>query len=182
MYYELIAFVCGRKHSSPIGIFGMERGTFRLYRGTRIGEIMRTAQKIFLLSPSDPLLFYKSLTHELEAEIAWEGECPKPDERLGAWYACEPRLVERREEYDLYECGRLEHIIGVPPPYSRTMGCLVELLVILTKVRAGVELGDYRCYASWLRRCIERSSRGNPKYLEVADAVLRELGLAGEAK
>lgn len=180
VYYELIAFICGRGHSSPVGVFGMERGTFRLYKGTRTSELMRGAEKIFLLSPSDPLLYYKSLRHELEAEVAWDGGCPRPDERLGAWYACSPRLVEEREEYDVYECEKMIHVAGTPSPYSRTTGCLVELLVLLSKVKAGVSMGDYACYARWLRRCVERSSRGNKKYLEVADAVLRDLGVAPE--
>ncbi|MEN2999657.1 MAG: hypothetical protein ABDH61_03695 [Acidilobaceae archaeon] len=177
IYYEFIAFPCSQRLSSPLGLLGRD---FKVYKDTSLWRALPRSRRLFLLSPLDPLAFYESLRHELELQIEWR-ECPKPDERLGAWYSCAPQLVERGELYDVYRCEELVHVAGSPPPYSRVMGCLVELLVLLTKARAGAVKG-YSEHARWLAWCVERASRGG-KYAEVARVVLQELeSLEGEGK
>ncbi|MCS7106932.1 MAG: hypothetical protein NZ902_02375 [Acidilobaceae archaeon] len=177
VYYEFIAFPCGVRLSSPLGIFGR---SFKVYKGTSLWRALPRASRLLLLSPLDPLAFYDSVRHELELRVEWE-ECPRPHERLGAWYSCMPRLLERGELYDVYRCEEFAHIGGTPPPYSRVMGCLVELLVLLTKARVGAVKG-YLEYARWLTWCVERASRGG-RYAEVARLVLQELeALEGEGK
>lgn len=177
VYYEFIAFPCGHRLSSPLGLFG---GSFKAYRGTSLWRALPQTRRLFLLSPLDPLAFYESVMHQLELRMEWE-ECPKLDERLGAWYLCTPRLEEEGELYDVYRCEELVHLAGTPPPYSRVMGCLVELLVLLTKARAGAVKG-YLEHARWLAWCVERASRGG-RYAEVARVVLQELeALEGEGE
>lgn len=123
-----------------------------------------------------------SVRHELERRVEWEGDCPRTTEEAGAWFLCRHSLKERGELYDLYECEELVHLAGSPPPYSRVTGCLVELLLLLTKARAGAVRG-YVEHARWLLWCVERASRGNAKYVGAARDVLQELeALEGEGK
>ncbi|MGC9210323.1 MAG: hypothetical protein ACP5FT_03570 [Acidilobus sp.] len=175
VYYEFIAVPCCVRATMPVGIFMGPRPTFYLYRGTRLADLLPERGRLRLLSPYDPIRFLQSLRHELEAEIDWSGGCPRPDERLGAWYECSYALASTDERGSLYSCDGLNMIAGSHVPYTRTYGCLVELLVLLTKARAGVWEEWYLPYAEGLAWCVRRSARGQARYVNAADEVLQEL-------
>jgi len=182
LYYEFIAIPCGSKYTMPLGVYNGVKQSFRVYRETGLYSILRGgAGELFLLAPYDPVLFYESVVHKLESRIEWGGDgCPRVSELLGCWFQCTPKLAMTDPEFDVYECSRFNHVAGAPPPYSRVTGCLVELLVIYTKVKAGVALEGYLDYARWLRWCVDRASRGDPRYVSIADLVLQDLKRASE--
>ncbi len=177
LYYEFIAIPCNFKYTMPLGIYNGVKPIFTVYREAGLYKILRgSVRELFLLAPHDPIVFYESLVHKLESRIEWgDDDCPKVSEFLGCWFKCYPTLILENRDYDIYECSKFTHVAGVPPPYSRVMGCLVELLVIYTKVKAGVIREGYLDYAKWLRWCIEKASRGDFKYVSTADFILQDL-------
>ncbi len=177
LYYEFIAVPCGSRYTMPLGVYNGVKPMFTVYREAGLYKVLRGGvDRLFLLAPYDPLLFYESLTHKLESKIEWGGDgCPITSELLGCWFQCTPKLVIEEAGFDIYECLVFKHVAGVPQPYSRVMGCLVELLVVYTKVKAGVIQEGYLDYARWLRWCIERASRGDPKYVSIANLILQYL-------
>ncbi len=177
VYYEFVAFPCGRKYSMPLGLLYCEKPRFKVYRGTGLWSFLReNVGDLTLLAPRDPLDFHLSLTHRLESEVSWGPDgCPAVDESRGAWFKCTPSLSASSGDYDEYECSSFAHTGGSPPPYSRAMGCFVELLIILSKARAGVVGVDSLSYARWLRWCVGRASPGDERIVRVSDIVLREL-------
>ena len=185
LYYEFIAIPCGTRYTMPLGVYNGARQSFRVYREAGLYSILRGgARELFLLAPYDPMLFYESVAHKLESRIEWGSDgCPRVSELLGCWFQCTPALAAVNPGFDVYECSRFKHVAGAPPPYSRVMGCLVELLIVYTKVRAGVAMEGYLDYARWLRWCVERASRGDPRYVSIADLILQDLKRApGESR
>ena len=182
-YYEFVAFPCGGdRYSMPLGlVWGPNE--FYVYRTAGLFRRLGRSGTLILLSPNDPLAFARSVDHTLELEASWDGGCPRPEPAWGAWYRCEYELRSADGEGASYVCRTLERVAGEPPPYSRVYGCLVELLVLLTKARAGVAEPWYLGYARGLKWCVERASRGNGRYVLEAERVLRELeGALGEAE
>jgi len=177
LYYEFIAFTCGLRYSMPLGIYIDSKPMFRVYRGTGLYRALRGGVKrLLLLSPRDPMAFYESVRHTLESRIEWDsGGCPRVSEDLGLWVSCTPTLISEAPDFDVYVCSEFTYVAGVPPPYTRVMGCLVELLVLYTKARAGVLEAGYVEYARWLKWCVERASRGDSRYVSATEEVLREL-------
>lgn len=177
IYYEFIAVACGYRYTMPLGVYFEARPRFRVYANSGLYRLLRDGVRVLLLlAPRDPLLFYESLTHRLERVLEWGGDgCPVMSPRLGSWFSCTPTLVEEGLDLDVYECLEFKHVVGTPPPYTRVMGCLVELLVLYTKVKARVIEEGYLEYAKWLRWCIERASRGDPRYVSTAEFILQEL-------
>ena len=166
-YSELIAMPC-RRYTMPLGILALNPPTFKAYKGTGLSRILEEAPtQLYLLAPRDPRLYWLSIEHKLEDLIEWT-PCPRPDPGMGAWYRCTPEKAEDRGEYTLYKCTGLEHLAGSPPPYSRAHGCLVELMILYTKLRAGVRLGDPRCYARWLEWCVTRAAPGREDLASLA--------------
>ncbi|MEB3780493.1 MAG: DUF447 family protein [Desulfurococcales archaeon] len=164
-YYEFISFPYGYRYSMPLGILWSKNPTFKVYNNTRLYSILRDNLdnelfNLLLLSPIDPKLYYFSLIHDLEKRINYHnGEHPILDKELGAWYLCKPTFKDSRDKVDIYECKSFKHLIGSPPPYSRAMGCFVELLVVYTKVMAGVKPPFHlKSYLEGLNWCIHRSS------------------------
>ena len=178
VYYEFIAVTCGRRYTMPLGVLMLEPPRFKVYRGTGLHSILRSggASGLRLLSPLDPILYYESIEHRLEHNIRWDIDgCPVADDTLGAWFQCNPRMVEETMEYDVYQCQGFQHITGMTPPYSRVQGCLVELLVILTKAEAGVVEDNILDYARWLKWCVERASPVEEKYVVLSKRILRRI-------
>jgi len=183
IYYEFIGLPCGARASMPLGVVAGDQPTFFVYKGSRLYGSLSTSGTLRLLSPRDPLLFVKSLRHELEQELQWSEGCPAVDESLGAWYDCRYRLLSLQKEGSSYVCDGIRYLGGLTGPFTRTYGCLVELLVLLTKARAGVWEEWFLPYAKGLTWCVERSSRGSEKYVNAALEVLRELeGIRGKAE
>lgn len=183
VYYEFIAFPCGAEYSMPLGVFQGEVPEFRVFPGTGLYRLLREGfRDLYLLAPVDPLNFYRSINHEIEGEIRRQGNgCPAPDQSLGAWYYCAASPAGAGEGYDLYLCREFKHLSGCLPGYTRVSGCLVELMVILTKLQAGVAVEGAVGYAEWLNYCVERASRGSDRYVRVSNELLQAIkGLAGE--
>lgn len=177
VYYEFIAIPCGHRYSMPLGLFFGDSPVFRVYAGADLYKILKlNVSRLLLLSPVDPLSFYYSLNHSFESSLEWGVDgCPSLNSMLGAWYSCTPRLVGESMEFDIYECSSFTYLTGAPPPYTRVMGCFIELLILLTKARAGVLEDSFLEYAKWLRWCIERASRGDERYVRVVELILQEL-------
>ena len=175
LYYEFVGLPCGVKTSMPIGVVAGQPPEFFVYRGTRFHEVLGESGRLMLISPYDPLVFLRSLRHQLEEELAWSDGCPSVDEKLGAWYECEYALREVTGEGKRYACSRLRLVAGHHVPFTRAYGCLVELLVLLTKARAGLWEDWWPQYAEGLVWCVTRSSRGSEKYVVPANEVLQEL-------
>jgi len=165
VYYEVVSFPCGYRYSMPLGV--SRRGgrlLFRVFRGAGLLGRLGGGGRLYLLAPSRPEAFLWSLEHRLEESISWSGGCPVPDESLGAWVACEARSLGWEGGALRYECLEPRHLAGQPPAYSRAMGCLVEMLVVVSKLEAGAPLpdlpGGVRGYLEWLAWCVSRSSGG----------------------
>ncbi len=172
-YYEFVAFPCGSdRYSMPLGVTARE-GAFRVFKGAGLLRRLNAKGTLRLLSPSDPLDFYLSLRHELEAQVNWDGGCPRPDPTRGLWFTCHYVTVSDEGPDVLFRCVELRREGGELPPYSRVYGCLVELLVLLTKAKAGAGEPWYLDYAKGLRWCVERASRGDRRYVSTADEALR---------
>ncbi len=176
IYYEFISFPCGkRRYSMPLGIIWAPQPAFYIYKTAGLSRLIDSSGTLFLLSPSDPLLFLESINHTLELKVAFDDNgCPRPSE-LGSWYRCDYVINYNDNEKVGGVCRSFIPVRLASVPYTRLYGCLVELLVILTKARAGVIKDWYLEYARGLRDCIERSSRGAPRYVAAADSALQEL-------
>lgn len=183
-YYEFIAFPCAAnaRYSMPLGVLWGDDRTFSVYRSAGLLRFLADRGTLMLLSPSDPLLFVKSVSHSLEHEVEWEPDgCPRLS-GLGGIYRCEYRRLKEYPEEVTFSCS-LTEVESPHVPYTRAYGCLVELLVLLTKARAGVVESWYVDYARGLRWCVERSTRGLRSYVDAADAILRELeGIVGKSR
>ena len=177
LYYEFVALPCNdAPYSMPLGLLMREEPLFRVYRGTGLYRLLgRGRRPLYLLSPFDPMAFVYSVDHSLERRIEWEGKCPKVDPSIGAWFHCVAEFMEASDNADLYICRGFKALTRSLHAYSRTYGCLVELLVLKTKVDAGVLGEDSLDYARWLYWCVRRSSPGDERYAGVALSVLQEI-------
>ncbi len=164
----------------PLGILWRDNPEFRVYAETRLYDILNHSIgdkpfKLLLLAPIDPLLYYQSLTHRLEQSIKYDKSgCPDVSQAdIGAWYLCKPVIKSRNDNASIHECIEFKHLKGVPPPYSRSMGCFVELLVIYTKIRAGVEIPlELKPYVNGLLWCISRSSPYNRELYNISKNIV----------
>ena len=139
-FYEFIAFPCMHRYSMPLGILWSSPPVFRVYKSTGLHSILEGYDgHLYLLSPIRPEYFWYSVQHELEEMVEWRG-CPVPDDVHGAWFKCKPVKATGSDYFTVFECRGFRHVSGEPPPYSRSYGCLVELIVLYTKIRAGVDL------------------------------------------
>ncbi|MCE4624306.1 MAG: DUF447 family protein [Desulfurococcales archaeon] len=162
VYVEAIALPCGtERYTMPLGIVLFDNiAYFRIFRGAGLEGVIRESTGLILLLPLDPLLFADSLFHSLERSRWWRGECPHPPEHLGSISVCsDPLLVYSDTIADHYMCQVKSVTAPVFQGYSRTYGCLVELLVYFTKARAGVFTCVERDVVEYLMRCIRRASR-----------------------
>ncbi len=192
VWAELIAFPCGYRYTMPLGV--MVRGgrqVFRLYRGVGLLDIAaRSGYKLVLrlLAPRLPHLFVESYFHRLEEKVSWEDDgCPRTDVSMGYWFEC--KAVAERVEGDSYwfSCdGGLKPLGGYGlTVYNRAYGCIVELLIIHSKLKAGVTLGegyDLLSHARMLAWCVERSAPGDEVLKGYARGLLQGIQeLVGEA-
>jgi len=160
VFYELVAFPCGARYSMPLGVYSWDPGYFRVYHGTGMARAYRGGP-LLLLAPRDPLLFLESLEHRLEQRVPYYSGCPFQDPRLGAWYSCLGVPLARDPGADWYACANPRRIAGEPPhAYTRSYGCLVELLILYTKLLAGALSELPPGLVEGLHRCVERSARG----------------------
>lgn len=176
VYYEVIAAPCGARYTMPLGVV-REGSTlkFRVYREAGLAKILdHRERRLLLLLPRDPLLYVESVEHRIEKRLLYRGDCPEPDPELGAWVECTARYLGGQGGVHLYSCDA-KRLAGEPPGYTRLHGCIVEALVVLTKIRAGAPLpalpGGVEAYLEWLSWCIKRSGRG--MYDGLADSLLR---------
>ncbi len=176
VYYEVIAFPCGHVYSMPLGVVRTGSTlTFRVFRGAGLLSRLGSGGPLMLLSPLTPEAFLWSLNHELESMITWDPEkrCPVPSPKWGAWVECLAESTGWEGEVRRYVCRDSRHLSGSPPSYTRSLGCLVEMLIIITKLEADAPLPEIRGgvmgYLEWLAWCVSRSSGGR------LDAVARGL-------
>ena len=156
-FHELIALPCGRKYSMPLGLLGGPPWFYRAFRESGLYE--HGYDCLFLLSPLDFTLFYKSLIHKLEKELRYESDNPVPDPSLGSWYYCFPVLVSSGFEYNLYYCDKIHKLYEITyPGYVRGKGCFLELLIILSRVKAGIWIPN-KDVIEYLDNCVRRSIR-----------------------
>lgn len=176
VYYEVIAAPCGARYTMPLGVVREDVALqFRVYQDAGLAKILdRRRLRLLLLAPKDPLLYLESIEHKLEKRLLYRGGCPEPDPDLGAWVECITSYLGTQGGVHLYSCDA-RRLVGESPGYTRLHGCIVETLVILTKIRAGAPLpalpGGVEAYLEWLSWCIKRSGRG--LYDELADSLLR---------
>jgi len=169
VFYELIAFPCGARYSMPLGVYSWDPGYFRVYHSAGMARLYRGGPLV-LLAPRDPVLYLESLEHRLEREIAYASGCPLPEPRLGAWYSCLGVPLAGEPGADWYACVNPRRIAGeLFHAYTRAYGCLVELLVIYTKLLANAIDEVPHGLVEGLSRCVERSTRGG----RLADASQR---------
>ncbi len=156
VYYETVAFPCGDRYSMPLGVARVGGALyFRVFRGAGLLSRLGDGGSLRLLLPARPEAFLWSLDHRLESMVEWGGDgCPEPDPSWGAWVACEARGLGWEGDARSYECVGARHLAGYPPGYTRALGCLVEMLVVITKLEAGVPLpegpGGARGELEWL--------------------------------
>lgn len=135
--YEFIAIPCGHAYTTPIGVIWGDSPRIRVYKTTRLYNILSRARKgvdIVMYSPVYPEDFALSVTHELDKLIDDDCTPPRPYMVL---FKCKAYVEEYFDEYLEARCeGTLKP--GVPVPYTRLYGGLVEALVIASKAGAGV--------------------------------------------
>lgn len=137
-FHEFIAVSCSLDYTMPLGILGSGPFFFRVYHGAGLERVLKRSNCLLLLAPSRAELFLESVLHELDARLS---RMPGAvfDSGYGSWFSCLPNRVGESGAYTLYECDRLTPItVAGFRGYHRGYGCLVELLVIYTKARAGV--------------------------------------------
>lgn len=177
IYYEFISFLCNSRHSMPLGILYDKDPIFYVYKTTKMAKLLskESQNKIYLISPYDPLLFLDSLEHRIKDKIKYNNDCPEPDENIGTWYYC--NAIYRNESRDRLEfyCKNFFKLKGKAIPYSRSYGCIIELLVLLTKVQAGFKEPWFLTYANGLKWCVERSSNKDEKYEKASEYLLQLL-------
>jgi len=160
VFYEFVALPCGSRVSMPLGVYSWDPGYFRVFRGTRMAGAY-AGGPLVLLAPGDPMVFAASMEHRLEEQLRYESGCPVPDPALGAWYLCQGLPVASTPEAEWYSCTNPRWLGGVlGPAYSRAYGCYVELLIILSRARAGVYTGVPEGLLEGLLECVRRSARG----------------------
>ena len=172
VYHEMVSVACGARYTMPLGILVGHGGpVFKLYPGAGLGRILvRGVDRLLLIAPRDPRVFWASIEHRLEDELEWP--CPKPDPEVGAWYECRPRLLRVEDDgVAWYECSVFKHLAGYPPVYTRSYGCLVELMILYTKARAGVRIDGVRDHARYLEWCVARSSPWNKDLVNLASKI-----------
>ena len=179
VFLELVAFPCwDKRYSMPLGViqFGGQ-AYFRIYTGTGLGQALREGcDCILLLAPLGAEAFVKSVLHSLELSLEWQGT-PMPDNSLGYWYRCGPIIRGPAiGEEEWFSCPLKELGGRLPGAYTRLYGCVVELLVHITKARAGAVPLDWELVRRMLW-CIRRSARGDRR---LADRLTESLlGLLG---
>lgn len=189
VWLETVAFPCVNvRYSMPLGV--MIRGgdaVFRLFRGVGMLKVVREAGlergfKLALLAPSDPMTFVDSYFHRLEDRLEWDGGCPRPDPSMGAWYLCTAELTGWDGDAAWYRCrGGLRFLAGSLGliAYYRAYGCIIELLIIHSKLVSGAwRGGDAETAARVLEYCVARSA---PERRDLADAASRLVQLIREA-
>ena len=176
-YYEFIAVLCGQKYTMPLGLVFGRYPAFFVYKSARMSNYLHKGKPnpIYLLSPLDPTLFIKSLRHELEMELSYREGCPQPDSKLGLWYYCKALFSYEDKERYVFRCEDMQKIGGECRPYSRAYGCIVELLVVLTKLQAGIKEPWFLEYARGLKWCVERSSNEDERLVSISDEILRSI-------
>ncbi|MDP8002572.1 MAG: hypothetical protein ACP5I6_02410 [Caldisphaera sp.] len=179
IYYEFIAFLCDKAYAMPLGILYYDKPIFYVYKSTTMAKLLNlnkdTSNSIYLLSPNDPTLFLESLEHRIENRIIHNNKCLDFDDKLGSWYYCNSYInKDHCDKYEFY-CDNFYKIKGENIPYSRSYGCLIELLILLTKVKAGIKEQWFLNYASGLKWCVERSSNKDEKYVELSEKLLQML-------
>ncbi len=179
-YREFIAFPCvaGFKYSMPLGLVLYDDLAYgRVYRDAGLYKLAGKMNCMLLLSPVDPLLFYRSLRHELEDKIQYCGPCPCPDPRLGSWYSCAPQFYPDMGDFKPLTCANLKPQVSGRyniTAYSRVYGCLVELLVYYTRVIAGVWRRS-PIVEAYLADCAIRASRGDRRIAKAVSEILQRL-------
>ena len=156
----------------PLGVLWGATPLFKVYKGTGLFELLERdeVENLLLYSPKDPADYFLSIRHDPKLES--EGPC-KPPKDFTLYVICEPSIKEIREDFKIYECRNVEIFEGNPEPYSRAYGCFVEMLVVITKMKAGVLDQKYLSYLDFLRWCIERSAPKSEKMRVVLNYVLQ---------
>lgn len=169
-FHEYIAVSCSLDYTMPLGLLGSGPYFFRVYKGAGLERVLGNGGCLLLLAPRDPELFLESILHEFERNnirdpsIIYSGN-------LGSWFSCTPIRVGESGEYTLYECDRINPIVkSCFNGYHRGYGCLLELLIIYTKARAGV-VEPSKDIVSYLLECMGRSG----SRVEVIERVKRLL-------
>ena len=162
VYVETVGVACTPEGpvAMPVGL--LRRGAslrFKLYRGTSLWRAIRGSPgPLVFYAPRDPLDFLKAVDHVLEGELAG---CRPERGRYTLLVECDSAVeAGAGEGFDWYECRGARVEAGDPAPYTRAYGCIVELLVVLTKAWAGAVGCDALEYARWLGWCVGRSAPG----------------------
>ncbi len=181
-YQETTALTCGEKNiSMPLGVivYG-KQAYFRVFKNTRFYRLLRySIPAILLFLPEDPLIYYQSINHSLESNPQiYASECPIV-ELPGKITLCNfPMRICDCVDYDWYTCS-LSHQLEYPNEmhvgYSRAYGCLLELLVYYTKVKAHVSNLPGEEYVNGLVWCIMRSSRNDRRLMEIVEKILKDI-------
>jgi hypothetical protein len=159
----------------PLGVLWERDPIFKVYKNTGLYEILINEApnkefKLLLYSPVDPIDYYLSINHDKIIEN--EGPC-KPPRPYMMYILCKPKPIKEEEVSNVYLCKNVEVFEGAAQPFTRVYGCLVEMLVVLTKLEAGALDESYIDYLRKLKWCIERASPRNDMFKEVAEDVLR---------
>ena len=160
----------------PLGVLSFDnQAFFRVFPGAGLGRILSEGVDcILLLAPSSPEVFVESFRHELEYTLEWDA-LPRPDPRLGVWYSCSSVVGLGAVGHESWYTCRIRHVAGQQDwAYYRAYGCVVELLVHLSKVAAGVAGLDSSLVEALLS-CVGRSMRGDPDRAFRLEMALRDI-------
>ncbi|MEB3816790.1 MAG: hypothetical protein LRS46_02455 [Desulfurococcales archaeon] len=165
--YEFIAWPCGYRYTTPLGLRWGKPPTARVYSSTRLYGILRSGgvEKLLLYSPVDPEDFIDSILHTLEEEL--DQRACRPPRPFTVAVECRPVIASEGPGYIDIECpGTVES--GVAVPYTRLYGGIVEALVVASKEGAGV-VG--REFAEACLQCALYSAErgGRSRALELSD-------------
>ena len=165
--YEFIAVPCGARYTTPLGLRWGPTPWARVYRSTRLYALIKegVVDRMILYSPLDPRDFILSITHQLDALLE---EC-RPPKPYAVAYECTPRIKGGTSDYIDVACpGSLR--LGIPTPYTRLYGAIVETLVLASKIGAGVVNEEFaRACMQCCRWALQRVHSGGQEHVALQE-------------
>ncbi len=178
-YIETIIVPCNYRVTMPLGVKCSRNSVLyaRIYEGSRLYNIIEDVSQAGIYTVSRATLFYESLGRLLDEKLVkdYSEECfvIKGAEH----YRIKVKITDitRKSNYKIIEMKPVNPEIAFnqieSAGYSRADGCLLEILVRYTKMRAGVITAeDYCMYYNLCGESVKRSTR-NPEYLKVLEEI-----------
>jgi len=179
-------------YAAPVGVWVEGRSLkVKLYPGTMMTRLFTEEPTVCICLPNNPIIFYEALLeHRVTCREAACSQSPCP---LCCSVAMECSIEGRSNTLPASPitltltplCCTLNY---TPTPYTRLMGCSVELLIAATRikyfasVRRCAETWDWCRRGAYALECIRHASRGVNTVRRLAERVFAEAASLAEEK